>query len=68
VPGRMLQAGEQAGPFRATRFTMTLGNRNIAMRLDGGPAISPTASPSGYVVDRRGARAIPSGRFPTCGG
>jgi len=67
VPGRMLQAGEQAGPFRAQRFTMTLGNMAIRMRLDGHPPIVPTESPSGYVVDRRGARALPVGRLPTCG-
>jgi hypothetical protein len=68
VPGRTLQTGEQAGPFRAQRFTMTLGNMAIRMRLDGHPPIVPTVSPSGYVVDRRGARALPVGRLPTCGG
>jgi hypothetical protein len=62
----MLQAGEQAGPFRAPRFTMTLGNRAITMRVAGRPPISPTDSPSGYVVDRRGARPVPSGTVPTC--
>jgi hypothetical protein len=67
VPGRMLQSGDQAGPFRATSFTMTLGSTAIRMRLDGRPPVAPTASPSGYVVDRRGARALPSGRLPTCG-
>jgi hypothetical protein len=67
VPGRTLQAGEQAGPFRAQRFTMTLGNMAIRMRLDGHAPIVPTASPSSYVVDRRGARALPVGRLPTCG-
>jgi hypothetical protein len=68
VPGRTLQSGEQAGPFRARRFTMALGNMAIRLRLDGQPPIVPTASPSGYVVDRRGARALPVGRLPTCGG
>jgi hypothetical protein len=68
VPGRMLQAGDRAGPFRAARFTMTLGNSAIRLRLDGRRPIVPTASPSGYVVDRRGARALPFGRLPTCGG
>jgi hypothetical protein len=62
----MLQAGEQAGPFRAARFTMTLGNRAITIRVAGRPTISPTASPSGYVVDRRGARPMPSGQLPSC--
>jgi hypothetical protein len=68
VPGRTLQSGEQAGPFRARRFTMTLGNMAIRMRLDGHAPIVPAASPSAYVVDRRGARALPVGRLPTCGG
>jgi hypothetical protein len=67
VPGRTMQAGEQAGPFRAQRFTLTLGNMAIRMRLDGHAPIVPTASPSGYVVDRRGARALHIGRLPTCG-
>jgi len=67
VPGRLLQSGEQVGPFRARRFTMTLGNTAIKMRLDGRPPVVPTGSPSGYVVDRRGARALPSARLPTCG-
>jgi hypothetical protein len=67
VPCRLLQSGERAGPFRARRFTMTLGNAAIRMRLDGGPPIEPSGAPSAYVVDRRGARALPLGRLPACG-
>jgi hypothetical protein len=68
VPGRTLQPGEQVGPFRAPRFTMTLGSKAIRMRVNGGPPIVPSGSPSGYVLDRHGPRLLPLGRSPTCGG
>ena len=68
VAGRTMQAGERLGPFRATRFAMTLGNSAVRMRINGGPSLgtAPT-SPIGYVVDARGRRRLPAGALPTCG-
>ena len=63
-----LQAGQQRGPFRAKRFTMTFGNNNVRMRVNGRPvAIPASAGAIGYAIDRRGRRPLPDGQRPSCG-
>ena len=44
IPAQTLAAGKKAGPFRARRFTMTLGNSNVRMRVKylGTHAVSST--------------------------
>jgi len=68
IPAQTLPAGRKAGPFRAKRFTMTLGNSNVRMRVNGKlREVAPSSSAIGYVLDRKGRRSLPAGRLPTCG-
>jgi transcriptional regulator with XRE-family HTH domain len=68
VPAQTLSAGTQKGPFHAKRFTMTFGNDNVRMRVNGKLLKVPASSKAiGYVVDRKGRRPLPAGRLPTCG-
>jgi transcriptional regulator with XRE-family HTH domain len=68
VPAQTLKAGDKKGPFRAKRFTMTFGNDNVRMRVNGRLLKVPASSTAiGYVLDRKGRRPLPAGRLPTCG-
>jgi hypothetical protein len=68
VDQETLAAGQQRGPYRARRFTMTFGNNSIRMRVNGRSLNVPaSAGGIGYVVDRRGRRPLPDGQRPTCG-
>jgi cytoskeleton protein RodZ len=68
VDQETLQDGQQRGPYRARRFTMTFGNNSVRMRVNGRALNVPASSGAiGYVLDRRGRRPLPDGRRPTCG-
>ena len=68
IPAQTLTEGKKAGPFKAKRFTMTLGNNNVRMRVNGKLREVPASSGAiGYVVDRKGRRTLPAGKLPTCG-
>jgi hypothetical protein len=68
VDGQILQAGEEAGSFRSGSFTVSFGNGEVTMTIDGKPTeIPPTASPVGYAIEPSGQlnELIESER-PTC--
>lgn len=55
--------------FRARRFTMTLGNGSVALRVDGRAVnVAESADPIGLAVTRKGRRTLGAGARPTCGG
>ncbi|HXR31002.1 MAG TPA: helix-turn-helix domain-containing protein [Solirubrobacterales bacterium] len=55
VEGQVLEAGAEEGPFRSGSFTVSLGNGEVSMLIDGKQAeIPPTASPIGYSIDSAG--------------
>lgn len=68
VDGQILEAGEQAGPFRSGSFTVAMGNGSVEMSIDGRRAqLRPSASPIGYAIGRGGRLSeIPEGERPTC--
>ncbi len=68
IDGRILEAGETAGPFRSGSFTVAMGNGSVEMSVDGRRAqIPPSASPVGYAINRHGRLSeIPEGERPTC--
>ncbi|HEX6752191.1 MAG TPA: helix-turn-helix domain-containing protein [Solirubrobacterales bacterium] len=68
VEGEILEAGAEAGPFRSDSFTVSFGNGEISMLVDGKEAEIPaTSSPIGYSIDGEGhLRQLPEAKRPTC--
>lgn len=68
VNGQILEEGAEAGPFHSDSFTVSFGNGEVAMLIDGREAEIPlTSSPIGYSIDATGnlVRLSESER-PTC--
>jgi cytoskeleton protein RodZ len=68
VDGQILQAGEEAGSFRSGSFTVSFGNGEVTMTIDGKRTEIPsTASPVGYVIDAAGTLTqLSESERPTC--
>ena len=68
VNGEVLQAGAEEGPFHSDSFTVSFGNGEIEMRIDGKEAeVPPSASPIGYEVLSGGKlRSLSETERPTC--
>lgn len=68
VPGRILESGETAGPFRSASFKMAFGNGAVEMTVDGRQAkIGETSSPIGFALGAGGGlRELPEGQRPSC--
>jgi hypothetical protein len=68
VDGQILEAGAQAGPFRSGSFSVSFGNGEVSMMVDGSEAEIPaTSSPVGYSIDRAGALTeLSEAERPTC--
>jgi hypothetical protein len=68
VAGEILEAGAQEGPFTSRSFTMSFGNGEVDLRLDGEPApVEETPSPIGYKVEAGGGlEPLAEAERPTC--
>jgi cytoskeleton protein RodZ len=68
IDGRILEAGAEEGPFRSRRFTVSLGNGEVEMRVDGRRAQIPAGSgPVGYAIGSDGGlRPLVGAERPTC--
>lgn len=68
VDGEVLGAGAEEGPFHSDSFTVSFGNGEIEMRIDGKEAeVPPSASPIGYEVLSDGnLRSLSETERPTC--
>jgi len=68
VNGQILEAGAEEGPFRSGSFTVSFGNGEVSMRIDGAEESIPTsASPVGYSIDSSGRlRELSESERPTC--
>jgi cytoskeleton protein RodZ len=68
VNGQILEAGAEAGPFRSGSFTVSFGNGEVSMLIDGREAEIPaTSSPIGYSIDSSGALTqLSETERPTC--
>jgi hypothetical protein len=68
VDGQILQAGAKEGPFRSGSFTVSFGNGEVEMRIDGREAEIPaTSSPVGYAIDTSGKLTeLEEAERPTC--
>lgn len=68
VDGQILEAGAEEGPFRSGSFTVSFGNGEVSMRIDGREAEIPaTSSPIGYSIDSEGVLTqLGEAERPTC--
>jgi hypothetical protein len=68
VDGQILAAGAQEGPFHSGSFTVSFGNGEVSMLIDGKEAEIPaTASPIGYSIDSSGSLTqLSETERPTC--
>ncbi|HEX5376118.1 MAG TPA: helix-turn-helix domain-containing protein [Solirubrobacterales bacterium] len=68
VGGQILETGAEAGPFRSGSFTVSFGNGEVSMLVDGKEAKIPaTASPIGYSIDAEGdLTRLSETERPTC--
>jgi len=68
VDGQILQPGAEAGPFHSGSFTVSLGNGDVEMTIDGKRTeIAPSSSPVGYSIASSGALTqLSESERPTC--
>jgi Helix-turn-helix domain len=68
LEGAILEAGEEAGPYRGKSFTMAFGNGEVELRVDGRRVSTPPSnSPVGYEVTEKGElKPLEEGERPTC--
>jgi hypothetical protein len=68
VNGQILEAGAEEGPFRSGSFTVSFGNGEVSMLIDGKEAEVPTtSSPIGYSIDSSGSLTqLAETERPTC--
>lgn len=68
VNGLILEAGGEEGPFHSGSFTVSFGNGEVTMLIDGREAEIPaTSSPIGYAIDSSGGLTkLDEAERPTC--
>jgi hypothetical protein len=67
IDGQILSAGASEGPYRSGSFTVSFGNGEVTMMVDGQQASIPeSASPLGYSIDAGELRQLSEGERPTC--
>jgi transcriptional regulator with XRE-family HTH domain len=68
VNGQILETGVEEGPFRSGSFTVSFGNGEVSMLIDGREADIPTtSSPIGYSIDSSGdLTELAETERPTC--
>lgn len=68
VDGQILESGAEEGPFRSGSFTVSFGNGEVSMLIDGREAEIPTtSSPIGYSIDSSGSLTeLAETERPTC--
>jgi len=68
VQGQVLETGAEEGPFRSGSFTLSLGNGEVTILIDGKQAeIPPSSSPVGYAIDSAGKLVeLSEAERPTC--
>jgi hypothetical protein len=68
VDGLILEAGGEEGPFHSGSFTVSFGNGEVTMLIDGREAEIPeTSSPIGYAIDSSGGLTeLDEAERPSC--
>jgi cytoskeleton protein RodZ len=68
IDGQILGAGAEEGPFRSARFTVSFGNGEVQMQVNGKKiGVEDTPNPVGYEIARSGeVRPLADSARPTC--
>jgi transcriptional regulator with XRE-family HTH domain len=68
IDGQILEGGMEEGPFHSGAYTISLGNGELTMLIDGRRTeIPPTAEPVGYRISSRGELTqLEEAERPTC--
>jgi transcriptional regulator with XRE-family HTH domain len=68
VDGQILETGAEEGPFRSGSFTVSFGNGEVSMLIDGREVDIPaTSSPIGYSIDSSGGLTkLDEAERPSC--
>ncbi len=68
IDGQILSAGSRVGPYHSGSFTVSLGNGEVSMKINGHKASTEaTSGPIGYSIDPRGRLVVlPASQRPTC--
>ncbi|MFL5843896.1 MAG: helix-turn-helix domain-containing protein [Solirubrobacteraceae bacterium] len=68
IAGEVVDATSDLPKYRSSRFTMTLGNGNVKLRVNGKTLSVPDVENAiGYEIDKSGKRTeLPEGERPTC--
>jgi Helix-turn-helix domain len=68
IDGQILAAGSDEGPFRSSRFTVSFGNGEVQMQVNGKQVgVEDTPNPVGYEIARSGeVRPLSDSVRPTC--
>jgi cytoskeleton protein RodZ len=68
IDGQILKAGTRAGPYHSGSFTVSFGNGEVSITVNGQQLSVPaTASPIGYSIDSNGRlEPLPESQRPTC--
>jgi cytoskeleton protein RodZ len=63
----ILTPASPARVYHARRFTITLGNSAVVLRIDGrNLTVPPSSNATGYVITPHGRHTLPLGQLPTC--
>ncbi len=67
IPGQTFSSGQSVPLQRARSMRVTLGNSNVAMRVNGRAVQVPASSEAiGFAITTRGATPISGDQLPTC--
>jgi cytoskeleton protein RodZ len=67
IPGQQLAAGASKGPYRSSKFRITLGNGNAILRVNGKPVpMQPSTAGQGFTITRAKQTPLSAAQRPTC--
>jgi len=67
IPGQELSADSPKGPYRSSKFHITLGNGNAILRVNGkSTRLRESAEGQGFTITRNGRTTLSPAKRPTC--